>query len=273
MNTPWWDCGPGTPIGPHRVTLRPEANERYWRAAGLDHPVLAAGAAYPLVCANATVLAWLDTCPTPVIQTRQRLRTHRLVATPVELETTGSVVERSERRGREYAVVRVDVATVDGDLVWTSEVDFTPVQTVSRPTDAEAAERRSAAPEPGRPERLRGEPRRLTITDDAIRQYSRRGNYHSEASSASELGLPGLVAQGTQVCGPAVGLLLDAWGADWCAHGTLDVRFVGMVMGGDTVEARADIRGDRAAIEVWNVARDRVAAVGTASVARYDDAG
>jgi acyl dehydratase len=79
--------------------------------------------------------------------------------------------------------------------------------------------------------------RSLVITEELIRRYSRRGNYHSEASTASELGLPGLVAQGTQVTGPAYGLLLDAWGEDFLARGTLDVKFVGVTLAGDTVTA------------------------------------
>jgi acyl dehydratase len=45
--------------------------------------------------------------------------------------------------------------------------------------------------------------RTLAITEDAIRAYSRRGNYHSDATTATELGLPGLVAQGMQVAGAA----------------------------------------------------------------------
>ena len=51
-------------------------------------------------------------------------------------------------------------------------------------------------------------------------------------------GLPGLVAQGVQVAGPAYGMLLDAWGEDFLAHGEIDLRFVGMVVAGDTIEGR-----------------------------------
>jgi hypothetical protein len=45
--------------------------------------------------------------------------------------------------------------------------------------------------------------RRLHLTEDLLRAYSRRGNFHSEADAAGRLGLPGLVAQGLQVAGPA----------------------------------------------------------------------
>jgi acyl dehydratase len=107
--------------------------------------------------------------------------------------------------------------------------------------------------------------RTLTITEELVRAYSRRGNYHSEASTASELGLPGLVAQGVQAAGPAYGLLLDAWGEDFLAHGEIEMRFVGMVLAGDTVEAIANEDGT---FEVTNVTKGKPAVVGSAAVRR-----
>ena len=83
--------------------------------------------------------------------------------------------------------------------------------------------------------------RSLHVTEDLVRRYSRRGNFHSEHATSESLGLPGLVAQGTQVTGPAYGLLLDAWGEEFLAHGQLDVRFVGMTLAGDTVTASVTI--------------------------------
>ena len=106
--------------------------------------------------------------------------------------------------------------------------------------------------------------RTLTLTGDLIRAYSRRGNYHSDPETAQQLGLPGLVAQGVQVLGPAYGELLDAWGDDFLEHGEIDVRFVGLVTEDQTVEAHLDIAGNEANIEVRNQSANRVAVVGTA---------
>ncbi|HET9730821.1 MAG TPA: MaoC/PaaZ C-terminal domain-containing protein [Acidimicrobiia bacterium] len=105
---------------------------------------------------------------------------------------------------------------------------------------------------------------RFTITDQLIRAYSRRGNYHSEASVSEELGLPGLVAQGMQALGPAYGEVLEAWGETFLARGELDVRFVGTVLAGHTIETMVDIDGDVARIEVTNVDSARTAVIGTA---------
>ena len=110
--------------------------------------------------------------------------------------------------------------------------------------------------------------RRMTwqVTEDLVRAYSRRGNFHSDAETAASLGMPGLVAQGVQVAGPAYGMLLDEWGEDFLAHGELDLRFVGMVVAGDTVEAKVEITadGDGAIIEVTNTTAGRTAVVGHA---------
>lgn len=92
--------------------------------------------------------------------------------------------------------------------------------------------------------------RSLEITDALVRAYSRRGNYHSDATAAAELGLPGLVAQGMQAAGPAYGVLLDAWGAEFLDHGELDIRFVGVVLAGDTVDAEVDVGSDDASVTV-----------------------
>jgi acyl dehydratase len=106
--------------------------------------------------------------------------------------------------------------------------------------------------------------RTLTITDDLIRAYSRRGNYHSDAATSEALGLPGLVAQGVQAAGPAYGALLDAWGDAFLEHGEVEMRFVHVVLAGDTVDADVAVDGETATFEVTNTTRGRVAVTGSA---------
>jgi len=106
--------------------------------------------------------------------------------------------------------------------------------------------------------------RDLLLTPELLRAYSRRGNFHSEPDEADKLGLPGLVAQGMQVAGPAYGVLLDEWGEEFLAHGEVELKFVGMVMDGETVDATVSIDGDGAELEVLNRDRERPAAVGRA---------
>jgi acyl dehydratase len=106
--------------------------------------------------------------------------------------------------------------------------------------------------------------RRVTITADMIRAYSRRGNYHSDPETATKLGLPGLVAQGVQVAGPAYGALLDEWGEAFLANGEIELRFVAPVLAETTVEAHVAIDGDTATLHVDDVGSGVTTVVGTA---------
>jgi acyl dehydratase len=106
--------------------------------------------------------------------------------------------------------------------------------------------------------------RALHLTPELLQAYSRRGNFHSEPDEARRLGLPGLVAQGTQVAGPAYGLLLDEWGEEFLAHGELDLKFVGMVVDGESIDARVTVDDDEAELEVTNRDAGKVSVVGRA---------
>jgi hypothetical protein len=127
---------PGTSLGELRLVIAPAANERYWRAAGVEHPALRAGALYPPIAANLTVLLFGEVCPDPVIQTAQGLRCHRIAHAPAELVTRGEVVRAYEKRGRAYVDLKAQVTTADEHerLLWESAVTFTPAAALQEQT-------------------------------------------------------------------------------------------------------------------------------------------
>ncbi len=118
------DLTPGLRVGPLTLAVSRAANERYWSAAGVDHPVLRAGALYPPIAANLTVMAVQRVVDLPLLQTAQQIVCHRRADAGVELTVTGRVTERYEKRGREYAVVTADVTLPDGARLWTSVATF-----------------------------------------------------------------------------------------------------------------------------------------------------
>jgi hypothetical protein len=130
----WAGLRPGQRLEPLRLAISPAANERYWRAAGVDHPRLRAGALYPPIAANLTILCFQLTVPDAMIQTRQRLRCHRSALAGIELVTTGRVADRYEKRGREYVDIEAHVVTADGPdaPLWDSWVTFTPTAALGR---------------------------------------------------------------------------------------------------------------------------------------------
>jgi hypothetical protein len=114
----------GTALGPLRFTVSPAANERYWSSAGVDHPALRHGALYPPIAANLTTLVFQTVATQLLLHTDQRLVCHRRGEAGSELEVTGTVVERYQKRGREYAVVEAVVTLPDGGPLWTSTATF-----------------------------------------------------------------------------------------------------------------------------------------------------
>ena len=61
-------------LEPFTLAISEAANDRYWDGAGVDHPLRRAGALYPLIAANLTILTFGRLCPDAMIQTRQRAR-------------------------------------------------------------------------------------------------------------------------------------------------------------------------------------------------------
>jgi hypothetical protein len=120
----------GDRLDPLALSISPDANERYWRSAGIDHPLLRAGALYPLIAANLTVLAFTRHCPDAMIQTRQQLHCHRRAVTPAELRTEAHVADRYDKRGLPYIVIGAHV-TLDGEPLWDAHSHFTPAALVT----------------------------------------------------------------------------------------------------------------------------------------------
>ncbi|HEY5012557.1 MAG TPA: hypothetical protein VIK61_07620 [Acidimicrobiia bacterium] len=138
MSIAFSELAPGMALEPFTLAISAAANDRYWEGAGVDHPLRRAGALYPLIAANLTILTFGRLCAEAMIQTRQRLACHRRGDAPATLRTTGSITERYERRGRAYVVVETTVALDDGPAagapLWSSTVVFTPAATLRAPT-------------------------------------------------------------------------------------------------------------------------------------------
>jgi acyl dehydratase len=211
------------------------------------------------MAANLTILLVQQQAPEALLHAEQSLASLGLAEADVDLVVNGLVAERFEKRGRDYAVIDATVAAAGGDQLWQSRATFTPTRAPARRDDT----RQATSPKAREPVLHADARRTLHLDADALRAYSRAGNYHSDPEEARRLGLPGLVAQGMQICGPAYGVLLDAWGTDFLSHGRFDARFVGMVVGDQTVEAAVERNDTDARFEVRD-GTGRVAALGTA---------
>lgn len=280
---------PGTDLGSLDVVVSAEANDRYWRGAGIDHPARRAGLLYPPMAVNLTILLVQRTVPGGVLHTREELRSLAAVRAPTALTVTGSVADRFEKRGRDYFVVESLVVADDGTELWSSVAALAssrrqaggggggggagrgpgesgggsggPGREASRDDSGPPAS--PASP----PLAASSETRRLTLDADLLRTYSRAGNFHSDDTAARDMGLPGMTAMGMQTAGPAYAVGLDAWGDALVERGTLEAKFFGLVLEGDTVEVAVERDGGAAEFRVVNVTRDAPTATGRLTVA------
>ncbi len=89
----------GTAFGPVSFAVSAEANDRYWRAAGIDHPARREGVLYPPMAANLTIVAFQTVAPDPLLHTHQTLVAHDAAHAPADLTVYGQVSRRFARRG------------------------------------------------------------------------------------------------------------------------------------------------------------------------------
>jgi hypothetical protein len=113
----------GTAFGPVDFAVSDTANDRYWRAAGIEHPARETGLLYPPMAANLTILAFQTIAPDPLLHTAQVLTSHATATAPAELSVTGRVTGRFAKRGREYVEVTTETHA-DGTHLWTSIATF-----------------------------------------------------------------------------------------------------------------------------------------------------
>jgi len=114
----------GTAFGPVTYPVSEAANDRYWEAAGIDHPARAARVLYPPMAANLTILAFQTVAPEPLLHTDQTLVAHASAVAPAALVVRGAVTRRFAKRGREYVEVTAVVSTDDDTHLWTSIATF-----------------------------------------------------------------------------------------------------------------------------------------------------
>ena len=116
------DVGRG--LGPLELSVSAAGNERYWSAAGVDHPSLREGVLYPPIAANLTILLTQTVVERQMLHTGQLLRCRGLARVDEPLTVTGRVARRFEKRERSYVEIAAEVANRSG-VVWESVATFT----------------------------------------------------------------------------------------------------------------------------------------------------
>ncbi len=120
-----------------------------------------------------------------------------------------------------------------------------------------------------------------TLTAAQMKSYStwpegqrNMRNQHTDEAVAKSLGRPGVIAQGLQISALVHELLTQGFGAAWMRGGTLKVRFLKMVVSGDTLTVSGRVTAveplpdaDRVTIDIQaQNQRGELPLVGTATV-------
>ena len=100
------------------------ANDRYWRAAGIEHAARDARVLYPPMAANLTIMAFQTIAAAALLHTAQRIECHGSATAPNTLTVVGEVTGRFERRGREYIEVTTVISDAADTHLWTSVATF-----------------------------------------------------------------------------------------------------------------------------------------------------
>jgi hypothetical protein len=115
----------GQQLGPLEVTVSAEGNERYWAAAGVDHPLLREGVLYPPIGATLVIMLVRSAiAPGEVLHTGQQLTAHRFAHVDEPLLTTAVVRDRFSKRDRDYVIVDGRTCNARGETVWSMSGTF-----------------------------------------------------------------------------------------------------------------------------------------------------
>jgi acyl dehydratase len=199
------------------------------------------------------------------------------------IHTRSTLIDRYERRGRDWVVNETDVMDAEGRLLVRGRThqSFLPKKESRRETDvgAPAAREHDAASAPPAgfvvdPSRPRTRPApppfptatgpdlpSVTKTVDARRCWMFSGpgrNYHTDREQAEKLGFPNIVVQGMMSTCFVSQVMQDHFGMGWLCGGRMSVKLTDVLWVDETVTARARIRDEsregtrtRVHCEVW----------------------
>jgi len=187
------------------------------------------------------------------------------------------VAERYPRRDRHVIVNEVVLASADGRPCarGRTHMSFLNRQPEGFVVDAgreQRPDRKFAPAEAPAIELIEDEPHLLT-PELCLAATDGRDNYHSNPEIARQWGFPAVVVQGVFNANLVSALMTRRFGEGWFRGGHLDVRFVNVIWGGDTVQASVAVRElveeaprRRALCEAWVAKLDgTVTAIGSAS--------
>ncbi len=189
--------------------------------------------------------------------------------------TRRQIVDRYQKRDREYVVMEVGCFSADGRLLnrgrtHQSFVGKTSGTVVDKDREKRADRKFDIADEAAI-EEIVGSPKEISI--EMCKLFSPGKNYHNDVEEARRLGFPDIVVQGMMSLCFISQAMTERYGAGWFQGGRMDVNLVNVVWQGDTITSRGRVTEERsegslmrAALQTWCEKADGTKVVaGTAS--------
>lgn len=192
----------------------------------------------------------------------------------------GVVVDRYQKRDRDFVVAEAEIADEQGRLYSRTRTTQSFLAdpsasgtVVERGREQQAGRQFRAVPAPsGALESIEGN-RHLVTPQQCDRFSSDHRNYHNDVAEAAKLGFREVVVQGTLSICFLSDMLTERFGEGWFLGGRLSVNLVNVLWAGEAVRARGVVRErsregsvQRVQLDVWTEKDDGTRTIaGTAS--------
>ena len=177
-----------------------------------------------------------------------------------KVRTRSTIVDRYQKRGRDYVVNETDVMSVEGSRLLVrgrTHQSFLPPKAPSEEPKA-VVPKRSHPPFPVASGRDL-EPAELTMDEHRCWLFSGpKANYHNDREEARKLGFPNIVVQGMLSTCLVSRVMQQAFGMGWLEGGRMSVKLTSVVWVDERLRCHARVREtapegtrERAHCDVW----------------------
>lgn len=212
------------------------------------------------------------------LHARQEWELYSPIAVGETVTTRSAIVDRYQKRGRDYVVNEVTCFAADGTLRSRGRThqSFLSGDISGVVVDKEREKRQDRKFDVVSEtvlEEIEGSPKSISV--EMCQKFSGpHKNYHNDVEEARKLGFPDIVVQGMMPLCFLSEMMTQRFGAGWFSGGRMDVNLVNVLWGGDSVRARGLVvkraptghNLERATVRVWVEKADGTkVVVGTAS--------
>ena len=279
----------GTSTGDEEIEITPELVRWYVEAIETDHPWYHGGSPFGGPIAPALILPsapyrsanlWYLPNRYGNLHAKMQWELFRPIAVGDAITRSGVVVDRYQKRDRDFVVAESELRDANGLLIARSRATQSFLADQSRTGIIVERGREKQADRAFRPPEAAAEGQRLIegrrhlVTPEQCNRFSGgRPNYHNDAKEAEKLGFREVVVQGTLSICFLSDLMTDAYGAGWWLGGRMQVNLVNVLWAGEAVQAKGIVRertreGNvwREQLEIWTEKDDGTRTIaGTAS--------